>query len=61
MGQKLPPTRNCGAKEKMIRRLRKGKAEASESAAKRCANYSVSNREGWRSHDRAINQEHPVI
>lgn len=44
-GEKLPPTSNCGAKEKMIRRLRKEKAESSESAAKRCANYIVSNRE----------------
>ena len=29
----------------MIRRLWKGKAESSGSAAKRCANYIVSNRE----------------
>lgn len=51
-GKKLPPTSNTGAKEKMIRRLKKGKAESSEGAAKRCANYIVSNREGraitWR-------------
>lgn len=30
----------------MIRRLWKGKAESSEAAAKRCANYIVRNREG---------------